>query len=752
MTLGVDDSEGGAMNEDSSQDLVKVDLTNPQFKVELRRRRSNAVARKISHEELETFETRGYRLHKSYANHSVVKRPKTISESMEDRVWLMFFRMGFSYLNPAEFSVTTASQGNDRQKQIDVVARDGNEVIFIECKASGSEGSSSMRKEIAELGTLRQPFERWARRSICPAVRVTFILALSNISPSANDRSDAKGLDILIWENEELEYYDRLSTLIGSSTKYQLLAGLFGDVPFPEQLDPVPAISGSMGNRRFYSFCMTPGCLLKIAYVHHRFAHRAGENAYQRMLDKGKLGKISAFLDTGRFFPNNVIVNFTRKPEFIEHVTIKGVRFGYLKPSSYYASAWIIDGQHRLYGYADHQRKDSDLLPVIAFEDMSDEEQGSLFVEINKNQKSVEANLLWDLYSEIYEFSDDPYQQQLRAIANITKRLNQGRNSPFHNRIYVPSQNVKSEEVNITIQTICTAIRRNRLLAKEMLFREDFETTENYAAERIAETFGFISDRLASDWAKGELGFSRSNNGIATLFIVLRELIRFAVFTDKMDVKRSKWREYVDQVLGPAVRYLEEMDDMERSKLRGRASSEGQRTEIAKGFAVKIRDVFPSFAPDLEVPTEEEGRDENEEALVRSTELTLRHFVRDRLVSKYGDSWHREGIPEDVKIVIEDRKRKEIARYPYRQIEIDQRPAVLIDFTDIVHLGRIVTWENNRDLFSSVFGNIDETNRRMDEFQIYRNSVRHIREIDDVGAKTGKAAIAWIRKCMDAAA
>lgn len=739
------------MNEDGDQELVKVDSTDSQFKAELRRRRSNEVTRKIPHEDLATFEMKGYKLHKSYANHSAVKRQKTISESLEDRVWLMFFRMGFSYLNPAAFSVPTGSDGGDRRKQVDVVARDGNEVVFVECKASESETASSMRKEIAELGTLRQPLERWAKKSICPEVRATFILALNNINPSSNDRSDAKGFNILIWENEELEYYDRLSSLIGSSTRFQLLASLFGDVPFPEQLDPVPAISGSMGNRRFYSFCMTPAALLKIAYVHHRFAHRAGENAYQRMLDKSKLGKISTFLDTGRFFPNNVIINFTRKPEFIEHVTIKNVRFGYLKPASYYASAWIIDGQHRLYGYADHKRKESDLLPVMAFEDMNDEEQGGLFVEINKNQKSVEANLLWDLYSEIYEYSDDPYQQRLRAIANIAKKLNQGRNSPFHGRIYVPSQNVKSEEVNITIQTVCTAIRRNRLLAKEMFFREDFETTENYAAERIAEYFSFISDRLSSDWAKGELGFSRSNNGIATLFIVLRELVRFAVFTEKIDSKRSKWREFIEQMLGPAVRYLEQMDDQDRGKLRGRASSEGQRTEIAKGLAARIREVFPSFAPDLQISAEEEEGHENEEALVRNTELTLRHFVRDRLSSKYGDSWHREGIPEDVKIVINERKMKEIARYPYRQIEIDQRPAVLIDFTDIVHLGRIVTWDKNRDLFSAIFGNVDETNRRMDEFQIYRNSVRHIREVDDVGAKTGRAAIAWIRRCMDAA-
>jgi len=737
------------VTEDTCKDLLEADLADKCFRAELRRRLSKEVTTRILNEDLSQYETKGYRLHKSHRNHLIVKRPKSISESMEDRLWLMFYRMGFSELNPHGFSVPIHSENGERTKQIDVVARDGNEIVVVECKASGKKESLSLRKDIAELGALKHPLEKWARKSVCSKARLTMVLALVNIGLSENDRQDAKGYDLVVWESEEIDYYEKLSQLIGSSTKYQLFSNLFGDAPFPEELDPVPAISGSMGTRRFYSFCMTPAALLKIAYVHHRFAHRSGENAYQRMLDKSKLKKISAFLDSGRFFPNNIIVNFTRKPEFIENATVGNIRFGYLKPASYYASAWVVDGQHRLYGYANHQRKNSDLLQITAFEDMNEEEQGGLFVEINKNQKAVEANLLWDLYSEIYEYSDNPRQEELRTIANIAKKLNRGTNSPFHNRIYIPSQNVKSEETNVTIQTVCTAIRRNRIVSKGMLFREDYETTERFASERIAEFFDFISERLADDWAKGESGFTRSNNGIATLFIILREVVRYVAFREEKDFGKTRWKDLVERTMDPVVRFIDQMDKTQRDKLRGRASSEGQRLEIAKDLANTIRKIFPDFAPKLETPTGE-VEEEPDETLVRTMELDLRHFVRERLETKYKEEWYRKGVPEDVKVVIEERKKKDTTRYPYRETEISQRPAILMDFTDIVHLGRIITWENNHDVFSSVFGNADETRRRIEEFQSYRNSVRHDRDIDDVAKKTGKAAIAWIKKCMGA--
>jgi len=746
------------INNNNNSELLAADLKNEKFRNEYQKRKRTDIILKIPPTELEKYQADGYKLHKSYRNHLVITKPKSISEQMEDRIWLMLFKMGFAELNPSNFSVPTALNDSNRKKQIDIVAKDEKEVIFIECKASHEATTKSMRSEIAEFGSLKRSLEKYAKSLAGPDARIALILALQNINLSENDRSDAKGFNILIWNENDIDYCEKLADLIGHAAKYQLFANIFQDVKFPEEIEAIPAISGQMGNFRFYTFCMTPAKLLKIAYVHHRFAHRTGENPYQRMLNKNKLKKIDEFLSTGRFFPNNIIINFTRKPQFFVNNTIGNMQFGFLKPAPYYASAWIIDGQHRLYGYANHPRKESDLLQITAFEDMNDEEQGTMFVEINQNQKAVEANLLWDLYSEIYQNSASPNLQLLCTISKIAKNLNHQKGSPFYNRIYIPSENIRSDDINITIQTICTAIKRNRLctpirrnklLAEEMLFRENFETTENFATKRIIGFFTIISQKLAEDWKKGERGFSSSNNGIATLFIVLKETIRYAKYIDKID-NFNKWIDVCNEVLDPVLEYIQKMNALECDKLRGRASSEGQRLEIARIFITEIRKKIPGFAQDFEIQEEETADEEETKDNINNTELNLRRFILQKLISVYGENeWYSRGIPEDVKKVIEERKQKDIAKYPYKKQEYAERPSLLLDLTDIVHLGRIITWDNNKEIFSSIFINSEETKRRIEEFQSYRNSIYHNRQIDDVAEKTGKASMEWIQKCLN---
>ena len=46
-----------------------------------------------------------------------------------------------------------------------------------------------------------------------------------------------------------------------------------------------------------------------------------------------------------------------------------------------------------------------------------------MFVDANENQKSIEANLLWDLYEDLYVAAKDDKEQQLFAISKIAKEL-----------------------------------------------------------------------------------------------------------------------------------------------------------------------------------------------------------------------------------------------------------------------------------------------------------------------------------------
>ena len=63
--------------------------------------------------------------------------------------------------------------------------------------------------------------------------------------------------------------------------------------------------------------------------------------------------------------------------------------FGWLNISHSYKSAWIIDGQHRLFAYSGHELSKKGVFSVLAFEGIPSGVQAQLFVDINAKQKSI---------------------------------------------------------------------------------------------------------------------------------------------------------------------------------------------------------------------------------------------------------------------------------------------------------------------------------------------------------------------------
>ena len=153
-----------------------------------------------------------------------------------------------------------------------------------------------------------------------------------------------------------------------------------------------------------YLLAMHPGLLLKIAYVLRRTSNK--KDAYQRIINKNRISNISDFINKrGSFFPNAIIIAFDDDGE-----TQKSISYvkGNLTFPVRYCSAWVIDGQHRLYGFlhTKYKRWQSDprineecKLPVVAFKSLSRIYQIETFININYNQKRIDATLLCDLAS-----------------------------------------------------------------------------------------------------------------------------------------------------------------------------------------------------------------------------------------------------------------------------------------------------------------------------------------------------------------
>jgi hypothetical protein len=74
----------------------------------------------------------------------------------------------------------------------------------------------------------------------------------------------------------------------------------------------VPAVKGHFGPHTYYSFVVSARHLLKIAFVNHQaLNHPDGRPAYQRMINKKRIGDIGAFIQNGGYFPTNILLNVT---------------------------------------------------------------------------------------------------------------------------------------------------------------------------------------------------------------------------------------------------------------------------------------------------------------------------------------------------------------------------------------------------------------------------------------------------------
>ncbi|EQD44018.1 hypothetical protein B1A_15257 [mine drainage metagenome] len=108
----------------------------------------------------------------------------------------------------------------------------------------------------------------------------------------------------------------------------------------------------------FYIGIANPLDLLKVSYVARR--ERGDQRYYQRMIMSEKLGKLTYYIHKERKeFYNNVILAVADGAglQFDSKSQDGRLDYGILNMGNLGSSFWIIDGQHRLYGFTHTLKK-----------------------------------------------------------------------------------------------------------------------------------------------------------------------------------------------------------------------------------------------------------------------------------------------------------------------------------------------------------------------------------------------------------
>ncbi|TWJ13673.1 DGQHR domain-containing protein [Geobacter argillaceus] len=181
-----------------------------------------------------------------------------------------------------------------------------------------------------------------------------------------------------------------------------------------------PAIKVIQNKWIFYVFSMKSDMLYNVAYVSRR--QKDKKSGYQRNLSEKRATEISIYIESLKgVIPNNIILNFDVELNY----DTKSNEIGFDVKDDI---AWVIDGQHRLYGLSLCE-KPIDVV-VVAFSKLNISDQAKVFRTVNSTQKGVNSSLIYDLI----DLAKDATFIEERAH-ELIKKLNEEPESPWYTKI-----------------------------------------------------------------------------------------------------------------------------------------------------------------------------------------------------------------------------------------------------------------------------------------------------------------------------
>lgn len=687
---------------------------------EATKRKKDYAHQSISKPLLEEYEAEGWHYHAELLTRFQVRKPRKHDELHENYVWRILYLMGYSELNVGRnFTIEIKRKGEPvTRKQIDIFAKDDETVIIGECKSAEEIKKRSLQKDIEEFANLKGPIATAIRSHYGESFKpkIIWVFFTRNIIWSQPDQIRAESQNIHVVTERELPYFYQISDHLRHAARYQFLGEFLKDQKVPGLSDKkVPAIRGKLGGRSFYCFLVKASDLLKISFINHRSLNDPdGAPSYQRLVSRTRLKQVRAFLEKGGFFPNNLLVNFVKKAKFEPSAkSDDDLTFGRLILPDRYRSAWVIDGQHRLYAYSGTPKKSKETnLIVLAFECLPKEEEANMFVTINHEQKTVPKNLLDDLEGELKWGSKIPSERIGALSARLIGLLNMDVGEAFHNR--VTKQGIQpTESTCLTVPNMKQALRRSGLIGDAKFNNKEFapgplsgvsdQATVDRARLVINGYFGSIRSANESLWVLGRNSVLCTNTAVYAYVLLLGELISYAAAQSSLDPRQLDPEELlseVSEVIDPILKYLNDTPDKQIESRFKVPYGSGGPPEYFFRLVLIIKETYSDFLPEgFEAWEAAQSEDKISEAdrQIKELNILVQKQLFKLLKEQYGiekNAYWENGIKSsEIKV----RAYEKSQQYP-----IEER-LELENYLDFIEYKKIIEHKDNWPLFKSYF-------------------------------------------------
>lgn len=621
--------------------------------------------------ELDDYVNEGWEEVSTSKHKAKIQKLKPIGMLFEDDIWCMFYNLGFRTLNYDEQLVIQWGDTPEDKHQLDVVAV-GEEAIFVvECKATENFKQASFKKEIGEICLYKEGVIRALKQIYGQEKKVKFIFATRNYTfpDGCEDEKRLKDNKIFQFTENTYDYVNSLIKAYKNTVIYQFYGLMFQHERINNEKIRIPALRGTMGGNEYYMLSIEPAKLLKIGFVLHRTKvnTQISVPTYQRLLVPSRLKGIGEFIDKGGYFPNTVIVNFddSNKKNRVQFEQAAGgtddtkTKLGYLTIPNAYCIAYIIDGQHRVYGYAGSKYKDTNTIPVVAFSGLPSDEQLKIFMDINEHQKAVSPGLRLDLNEDL-NWDSPRLDSRLKALrSSIIKQLGTGNNSVLTRKIAIGEDSGK-----LTFKPFDTALSQSSLLpkatAKEFTKYTDvclyntmsveYNKAMNDSRKRISnlikESYAYVYFKMNDEHAEEYEKYIECNRGTYAFVSLIssfnENLIQLGELTQNSSTRDQieKMTPYFDALID----YICNMPTEDKSQILLMKGAGADMLWLRK-YQNAIRQQIPSYNPDgldAWLETQDKGLQDEGKSCGRLIEKHIRERVLQKLEDLYGNTWENQ--------------------------------------------------------------------------------------------------------------
>lgn len=631
---------------------------------------------------------------------SAISKPDPYREKFVKYMRSLFLKAGFDKSEVAIQGPT--EEGPDII--ITAKEKDRSYKILVQCKWAKKEG-----KEFRELDKLIKEYRTFISDLEADAALLAFknyVIPPSFMEKDKMDKIKQKD-KIIYWNDNIIAYYRKTVNTIGKPyTRYIILKDFGFKIPIRKKPYKVKAVKIKQHSRNLYLFSIEPEKLLKLAYVSRRDMRDPW--AYQRLLRPKKLKDLAKFVSktsTGEsgLLANNIVLAFEE-----DGVDFTGRT---LKIPAVHCSVLVVDGQHRLYGFAPDNLKKIKLLEeekrelqeeyplaCVGIKDLNQRVQAKLFREINEFQKKIDRNLLLDLFHHL----EIGKEKNVWLRVDMMKDLR--RYAFFKDRIKILS----TDKGNISLATFV-----------DYPGLENLVKNHGRRSKKILKTyFESVSKIFDEEWNRNPERYVLSTNRGVRILISLLNLIIKCKGANKPNFRRCL------KALTKVTSTKEDYFNIENYK--GKAYGAGAPADVAVAvWAKEIKKTIPNFPCEGEL-------NPDAYALLKELENELRECIQYEL-GKISEKWWKQRIPQDIRDTAEERKKKNKRPWPWLLGE-DLHPIYYINFTDYRKI--IIRKPNWRDAFKDVFKDKDIIGAWLKELEPIRNAISHPRKLSSTELKT----------------